>query len=61
MGARIKAIRTRLGLTLEQVGEGCGMSKGTLSEIEHGTDVRVSTLGRIARALGVEVGELLGG
>lgn len=61
IGERIKELRVKAELTLEELGEACGISKGSLSEIENGADLRASTLERIARALGVEPAVLHGG
>lgn len=60
LGARVKALRTRLGLTQEELAERADMHWTFISGIERGRkDPRVSTLGRIATALGVTPADLL--
>jgi DNA-binding XRE family transcriptional regulator len=58
---KIRAVRTRLGLTQEAAAEAAGIgNRQKWSDIEAGrTDVRVSTLDRLAKALGVRPAELL--
>jgi transcriptional regulator with XRE-family HTH domain len=58
---QIKAIRTRLRLTQEAAAAAAGIgNRQKWSDIEGGrTDVRVSTLDRLAKALGVRASELL--
>lgn len=54
LGAGIRAERVRQGLTLTQVAEVSGLSPSALSQIERGvTDPSISSLRRIANALGV--------
>lgn len=56
----IKRLRKRIGVTQEQLAERVGMNARKLQRIEAGrVDVRVSTLGRLAAALEVDVAELL--
>jgi transcriptional regulator with XRE-family HTH domain len=60
LGARVRALRLRLGLTQEQLGHRVGMSHGHVSEIETGrTNITMATLWRLADALGVQAAELL--
>lgn len=58
---KIRAIRTRLGLTQEAAAAAAGIgNRQKWSDIESGrTDVRVSTLDRLAKALRVKPAELL--
>jgi len=60
IGKRIKAFRTDKGLTLEQLAGQTGFTKGYLSKVEKsGKSPPVSTLGIIARALGVTISAIL--
>lgn len=60
LGSNLKAARTRLGLTQEQVAERSGVHATEVSRIEAGKrDPQVSTLVRLAKALDVAPGELL--
>lgn len=60
IGARVKAERQRLGLTLEELAGRSGSSRSMLSAIERGDKVpTVLTLDQIASALGVSVSRLL--
>lgn len=52
-GARIRATRTKLGLTLRQVSERSGVPISTISKVEKGQKTSVDTLVKIARGLGV--------
>ena len=61
IGTRIKAFRSNRGLTLEQLAERVGLTKGYLSKVEKSKkSPPVSTLGVISRALGVTISALLG-
>jgi transcriptional regulator with XRE-family HTH domain len=61
IGKRIKAFRTDKGLTLEQLAGQTGFTKGYLSKVEKSEkSPPVSTLGIIARALGVTISAILG-
>jgi len=56
VGSSIKEQRQRHGLTIAQVSEQTGLSRGMLSKIENGqTSAGMDTLARIARALGVSM------
>ena len=59
VGAAIRELRQRHGLTLAQVSTLSGVSRGMLSKIETGqTSAGMDTLARIARALGVSMAML---
>ncbi|MCA9609497.1 MAG: helix-turn-helix transcriptional regulator [Myxococcales bacterium] len=62
LGVRMRALREAQGLTLTEVAERCGLSKGYLSTIESGggANPTLEVLTRIAAALDVTVGELVG-
>jgi transcriptional regulator with XRE-family HTH domain len=61
IGKRIKAFRTQKRITLEQLAKQAGFTKGYLSKVEKSKkSPPVSTLGIIARALGVTISALLG-
>ncbi len=56
----IKKVRKRKGMTQVQLGKKLGISQGRVSEIEH-LDYRptIKTCRRIAKALGVDITELI--
>jgi transcriptional regulator with XRE-family HTH domain len=56
---KVRWHRDRLGLTLDTLGEKAEVAKGTVLRAEHGEDVRPSSGRRIARALGVDISELV--
>lgn len=59
IGCRIRALRSERHVTLEQLAAEVKLTKGQLSKIENGkVSSPVSTLTRIASALGAEVGAL---
>lgn len=59
VGAAIRELRQRHGLTIAQVSEQANVSRGMLSKIENGqTTAGLDTLARIARALGVSMSML---
>ena len=59
VGAAIREQRQKHGLTIAQVAEQAGISRGMLSKIENGqTTAGMDTLARIARALGVSMSML---
>ncbi len=61
IGKRIKAFRKGKGFTLEQLAAQTGYTKGYLSRVEKSLKAPpVSTLGTIARELGVTISTLLG-
>ena len=58
--ARLKALRERRGLTQEQLSEKSGVGRSHLARLETGKqDPTLSTLEKLAKALGVKVGRLL--
>jgi transcriptional regulator with XRE-family HTH domain len=61
-GQRIRELRVRAGLTLEEAAEKADMSIGQLSEVENGKrwHERWESLDRLAGALGVTASELVG-
>lgn len=54
IGRMLAEARRRLGLSQSQLARHIGFSGANLSRIEHGADLRVSTLLDIARALQLE-------
>jgi transcriptional regulator with XRE-family HTH domain len=57
LGAKIRRLRQRRSLTLQDVSELSGLSKSLLSQIENEASApRIPTLVRIAKALGVQIG-----
>lgn len=62
MARRLKALRKTAGMTQEQLAREADMSLGYVARLEIGRhDPKLSTLKKLARALGVPVTELLGG
>lgn len=62
VGQNIRAERKRLGITQEALADRCGLHPVELGRAERGTrDLRVSTVVKIARGLGVPACELLRG
>ena len=60
LGTRHKELRKRLGLSLDDVAQAAGMSKTGVWEIEKGRrDPRLSTIRKLASALGMSVYDLL--
>lgn len=60
VGLRVRRERKRLGWTLEELGERCGMHPGYIGQLERGVKkVSLAALARIAEALGAPVGALL--
>lgn len=55
IGAAIREARESMKMTQEQLGEKIGVQKARISSIEKGANLRLSTLRRIFRALGMEV------
>jgi transcriptional regulator with XRE-family HTH domain len=61
IGKRIKSLRNKKRITLESLAIETGFTKGYLSKVEKSQKAPpVSTLGTIARALGVTISSLLG-
>ena len=57
----LKALREQRGLSVRKLGELAGVHYVSLVKMESGKlDPRLSTLQRVARALGVTVSELIG-
>jgi HTH-type transcriptional regulator / antitoxin HipB len=54
IGRLLAAARERLGLSQSELARRLGVSGANLSRIEHGADLRVSTLVDVARALQLE-------
>jgi len=60
IGSRIQSIRTRLGITQDELGERVGLNPKYISAIECGQrNITIKTLDKIAKGLGVELFELL--
>ncbi len=58
----LRAERHRLGLSQEALGDACGLHRTEISLLERaGRDPRLSTITRLARALGVPAAALLEG
>lgn len=61
-GKEIRRRRVALGLTLEQLAERSGLTPNYIGTVENGRrDPSLSTIGALARGLGISAGELLGG
>ena len=56
----IRRRREKLGKTIQEVADNAGISRETLSRIEHGRSPRIETLDLLAKALGVDVNQLIG-
>jgi len=57
---RLRALREKRGLSQYKLAALAKLPRSTLIRIEHGqVEPRISTLRRIAKALGVEAGEFL--
>ena len=52
LGARMRALRKAVGLTLVQAAERTGLDRSTISEFEHGGNATLLTLARLLRAYG---------
>ena len=62
VGKRLQYVRTRLGLTLDQIAERAGISKSFLSEVEHDrSGITGDKLLHLANALGASLDFLLRG
>lgn len=59
IGDRVRAERLRQNLTQEKLYLAARVDRFTLQRVEAGEDVRLSTLLKIARALGVPLAELV--
>lgn len=58
---KLKEWRERRALTQEQLAEKAGVSRGTIIRIEAGEQAHPPTVRKLADALGVDPGELIGG
>ena len=59
LGTRVRDLRTRRAWTQEALGERAGLSYKFIGEIERGSgNPTVDSIAQIARAFGVDVGEL---
>jgi len=59
-GKKVREERTKLGLSQEHVGERARLSRNYIGEIERGeTSVSLISIERIAKALGVEMWQLM--
>jgi len=62
LGARLKAIRSKRGMTLAELSTAAGVSKSMLSRVERSEAApTITTLQKIADALGVTLGRLVDG
>jgi transcriptional regulator with XRE-family HTH domain len=62
VGENIQAERKRIGITQEALAERSAMHPVEIGRAERGTrDLRVSTIAKIARGLGIPASELLKG
>lgn len=60
LGENLRRIRTEKGLTQEDIARSLGVSRGFVSNVENGkTNPTLSTITKIAGAVGVSTGELM--
>lgn len=60
LGKNLKRIRTEKGISQGEIGRILGVDKGFVSNIENGkTNPTLATIAKIAKAIGVSVGELI--
>ena len=60
LGKNLKRIRTKKGISQGQIGRTLKVDKSFISNIENGkTNPTLSTIAKIAKAIGVSVGELM--
>jgi len=59
IGKLVKEARTKAGLTQVQLAKKLKMTQGAVMQFEQSGDMKISTLTRIAKALKLEVCELL--
>ncbi|USQ77380.1 helix-turn-helix domain-containing protein [Ornithinimicrobium cryptoxanthini] len=60
VGGRVRRIRQRLGLTVEEFARASQLSTGIVSQLERGQgNPSLTTLGRLADGLGVQVADLV--
>ena len=55
---RLRILRQKRGMSRAELAAQAGIALSTLYLVEDGCDVRVSTLKKVAQALGVSAGEL---
>jgi transcriptional regulator with XRE-family HTH domain len=61
LGARVKELRRRRGLTLEDLAERAGVSRAMISKVERGEkNPTLVVAAKVAEGLGVTISELLG-
>jgi len=65
-GQRVRALRTRKGISQEELADRCGVHRTYMGRIERGeTNITLSNIYKVARGLGVSpatlVGEVKGG
>jgi transcriptional regulator with XRE-family HTH domain len=61
-GKRVRTLRLDRGWTQEEFAHRTGLNRSYMSEVERGkSDVSLSTLQKIAKALGISLAELLTG
>ncbi len=60
LGKNLKRIRTAKGISQGEIGRILGVDKGFISNIENGkTNPTLATIAKLAKALGISVGELM--
>ncbi len=60
LGRNLKRIRTKKGITQGDIVRSLGMPKSFVSSIENGrTNPTLATIAKLAKAIGVSVGELM--
>ena len=60
LGKNLKRIRTAKGISQGEIGRILGVDKGFVSNIENGkTNPTLATIAKLAKAIGVSVGELM--
>jgi transcriptional regulator with XRE-family HTH domain len=58
-GQRLKAVRTELGLSQQDVANASGMHHSHIGNIERGGNPRLDTIARLAQGLGITPAELV--
>ncbi len=62
LGARIRELRVKKGLTQEEFAQECNLHRSHMGEIERGeTNVTLSTLHTVAKVLGTSIANLFKG
>ncbi len=60
LGDNLRRIRTEKGITQGDIAKSLGVSRGFVSNVENGkTNPTLSTIAKIASAIGVSTGELM--